>query len=134
MLAHARVAMHTSSNPSVPPPPPPRARASVPCPCPSPGHNTCSGFVAWLHDLAFLWQIPVVLDGAHGLLEHLAKTVEAKGYAVVVVGEGAGTEILPGVCCTTHHRVVASYPHTLPPPPPTCPTALSPPFPINAPG
>lgn len=39
-------------------------------------------------------QVPIVLEGESGCLPHLWKRVKEKGYAVVVVAEGAGEELL----------------------------------------
>ncbi|KAJ1621448.1 phosphofructokinase domain-containing protein [Pavlovales sp. CCMP2436] len=38
--------------------------------------------------------VPVVTEGLKGILPHLERVVEQKGYAVVVVAEGAGEELL----------------------------------------
>jgi len=45
-------------------------------------------------DLCLVPELPVVLDGPAGVLEHVRKVVERRGNAVVVVAEGAGEEIL----------------------------------------
>jgi len=45
-------------------------------------------------DLCLVPEIPTVLDGPIGCLPHLFKRVKQKGYAVVVVAEGAGEDIL----------------------------------------
>lgn len=45
-------------------------------------------------DLCLLPEIPIVLDGPTGCLPHLWDRVKKKGYAVVVVAEGAGEELL----------------------------------------
>lgn len=39
-------------------------------------------------------EVPVVLDGEKGCLPHLMRRVKQQGYAVVVVAEGAGEEVL----------------------------------------
>lgn len=39
-------------------------------------------------------EVPIILDGENGCLPHLMRRVESKGYAVVVVAEGAGEELL----------------------------------------
>lgn len=39
-------------------------------------------------------EVPIVLEGENGCLPHLMRRVESKGYAVVVVAEGAGEELL----------------------------------------
>lgn len=45
-------------------------------------------------DLCLLPEVPIVLDGDNGCLPHLRKRVKEQGYAVVVVAEGAGEEVL----------------------------------------
>eukprot|EP00903_Cladosiphon_okamuranus_P007572 g7346.t1 len=45
-------------------------------------------------DLCLVPESPIVLDGPSGCIPHLMKRVEEKGYAVVVVAEGAGEELL----------------------------------------
>ena len=45
-------------------------------------------------DLCLIPEIPIVLDGPSGCLPHLWSRVKRKGYAVVVVAEGAGEELL----------------------------------------
>ena len=45
-------------------------------------------------NLCLVPEVPTVLEGEIGCLPHLYKTVKQKGYAVVVVAEGAGEEIL----------------------------------------
>ena len=45
-------------------------------------------------DLCLVPEIPIVLDGPSGCLPHLWSRVKRKGYAVVVVAEGAGEELL----------------------------------------
>ncbi|CAM9410051.1 unnamed protein product [Chrysoparadoxa australica] len=45
-------------------------------------------------DLCLIPECPIVLEGENGCLPHLEKRVQDKGYAVVVVAEGAGEELL----------------------------------------
>ena len=45
-------------------------------------------------DLCLIPEAPIVLEGPTGCLPHLWKRVKKKGYAVVVVAEGAGEELL----------------------------------------
>ncbi|GAX18192.1 6-phosphofructokinase 1 [Fistulifera solaris] len=45
-------------------------------------------------DLCLVPEVPVVLDGETGCLPHLMRRVKQQGYAVVVVAEGAGEEVL----------------------------------------
>lgn len=45
-------------------------------------------------DLCLVPESPIVLEGPTGCIPHLMKRVEEKGYAVVVVAEGAGEELL----------------------------------------
>ena len=45
-------------------------------------------------DLCLVPEVPIVLDGPKGCLPHLKDRVEQQGYAVVVVAEGAGEELL----------------------------------------
>eukprot|EP00729_Bicosta_minor_P000862 gene862-29743_t len=49
-------------------------------------------------DLCLVPEVPLVLDGETGCLEHLKRVVDEKGYAVVVVAEGAGEDILGQNC------------------------------------
>jgi 6-phosphofructokinase 1 len=51
-------------------------------------------------DLCLLPEVPIVLDGENGCLPYLRKRVKEQGYAVVVVAEGAGEDIL-GVSAET---------------------------------
>jgi 6-phosphofructokinase 1 len=51
-------------------------------------------------DLCLIPEVPVVLEGPMGFLDHLARTLMTKGSAVVVVGEGAGVDILPSTAST----------------------------------
>ncbi|KAG8461052.1 hypothetical protein KFE25_003621 [Diacronema lutheri] len=50
----------------------------------------CSGDV----DLCLVPEVPVVMDGPKGCLPHLERVLDRKGFAVIVVAEGAGEEIL----------------------------------------
>ena len=45
-------------------------------------------------DLCLVPEVPIVLDGETGCLPHVWKRVKQKGYAVIVVAEGAGEELL----------------------------------------
>ena len=45
-------------------------------------------------DLCLIPEVPVVLEGENGCLPHLMQRVKHQGYAVVVVAEGAGEEVL----------------------------------------
>lgn len=45
-------------------------------------------------DLCLVPEVPVVLEGENGCLPHLMRRVKQQGYAVVVVAEGAGEEVL----------------------------------------
>lgn len=45
-------------------------------------------------DLCLIPEVPVVLEGENGCLPHLMQRVKQQGYAVVVVAEGAGEEVL----------------------------------------
>lgn len=45
-------------------------------------------------DLCLVPEVPLVLEGEHGCLPHLLRRVQEQGYAVVVVAEGAGEEVL----------------------------------------
>ena len=45
-------------------------------------------------DLCLVPEVPVVLEGENGCLPHLMQRVKLQGYAVVVVAEGAGEEVL----------------------------------------
>eukprot|EP00571_Detonula_confervacea_P013653 CAMPEP_0172310932 /NCGR_PEP_ID=MMETSP1058-20130122/13241_1 /TAXON_ID=83371 /ORGANISM="Detonula confervacea, Strain CCMP 353" /LENGTH=531 /DNA_ID=CAMNT_0013023943 /DNA_START=33 /DNA_END=1628 /DNA_ORIENTATION=- len=45
-------------------------------------------------DLCLIPEVPIILDGPVGCLPHLWNRVKEKGYAVVVVAEGAGEELL----------------------------------------
>lgn len=45
-------------------------------------------------DLCLVPEVPIVLEGSTGCLPHLWRRVKKNGYAVVVVAEGAGEEIL----------------------------------------
>jgi 6-phosphofructokinase 1 len=45
-------------------------------------------------DLCLVPEVPTVLEGPNGCLPHLMRRVKQQGYAVVVVAEGAGEEVL----------------------------------------
>jgi 6-phosphofructokinase 1 len=45
-------------------------------------------------DLCLIPEVPVVLHGPNGCLPHLERVIAQKGYATVVVAEGAGEELL----------------------------------------
>ncbi len=45
-------------------------------------------------DLCLIPEVPIILEGELGCLPHLYKRVKQKGFAVVVVAEGAGEDIL----------------------------------------
>merc|ERR1719198_1974522 len=45
-------------------------------------------------DLCILPEVPLVLDGPHGILGHLDRVLDRKGHAVVVLAEGAGEDLL----------------------------------------
>lgn len=45
-------------------------------------------------DLCLVPEVPTVLEGEIGCLPHIYRRVKQKGYAVIVVAEGAGEEIL----------------------------------------
>ncbi|EED95817.1 6-phosphofructokinase, partial [Thalassiosira pseudonana CCMP1335] len=45
-------------------------------------------------DLCLIPEVPIVLDGPNGCLPHLWRRVKKNGYAVIVVAEGAGEELL----------------------------------------
>ena len=45
-------------------------------------------------DLCLVPEVPLVLEGKNGCLPHLMRRVREQGYAVVVVAEGAGEEVL----------------------------------------
>lgn len=51
-------------------------------------------------DLCLVPEVPTVLDGELGCLPHLMRRVKDQGYAVVVVAEGAGEDVL-GVSAET---------------------------------
>jgi 6-phosphofructokinase 1 len=62
-----------------------------------------SGFIACYAALAkndadyvLIPEVPFALDGEHGLLAHLRRTVATRGHAVIVVAEGAGQEHIAG--------------------------------------
>ena len=45
-------------------------------------------------DLCVIPEVPLVLEGENGCLPHIYKRVKNKGFAVIVVAEGAGEELL----------------------------------------
>jgi len=45
-------------------------------------------------DLCLIPEVPIVLEGRDGCLPHLRRRVREQGYAVVVVAEGAGEDVL----------------------------------------
>lgn len=45
-------------------------------------------------DLCLVPEVPTVLDGKNGCLPHIFRRVHKQGYAVIVVAEGAGEELL----------------------------------------
>jgi 6-phosphofructokinase 1 len=45
-------------------------------------------------DLCLVPEVPLILEGENGCLPHLLRRVQEQGYAVVVVAEGAGEEVL----------------------------------------
>ena len=45
-------------------------------------------------DLCLVPEVPIVLEGENGLLPYLYTRVKRQGFAVVVVAEGAGEELL----------------------------------------
>eukprot|EP00804_Cyclotella_cryptica_P004849 CCRYP_004923-RB/>CCRYP_004923-RB protein AED:0.06 eAED:0.06 QI:169/0.83/0.85/1/0.66/0.42/7/4091/511 len=45
-------------------------------------------------DLCLVPEVPIILEGPNGCLPHLWRRVKKNGYAVVVVAEGAGEELL----------------------------------------
>jgi 6-phosphofructokinase 1 len=45
-------------------------------------------------DLCLVPEVPTILEGENGCLPHLMRCVKEKGYAVVIVAEGAGEELL----------------------------------------
>lgn len=47
-------------------------------------------------DVVLIPEVPFRLDGDAGLLHHVQRRVQERGYAVVVVAEGAGQELLGG--------------------------------------
>jgi 6-phosphofructokinase 1 len=60
-----------------------------------------SGFIACYAALAkndadyvLIPEVPFELDGEHGFLAHVRRTVRDRGYAVIIVAEGAGQEYL----------------------------------------
>jgi 6-phosphofructokinase 1 len=45
-------------------------------------------------DLCLVPEVPIVLDGPKGCLPHIKRRVKEQGYAVIVVAEGAGEDVL----------------------------------------
>lgn len=45
-------------------------------------------------DLCLIPEVPIVLEGEKGCLPHIRRRVKEQGYAVIVVAEGAGEELL----------------------------------------
>ena len=45
-------------------------------------------------DLCLIPEVPIVLEGAVGCLPHIRRRVKEQGYAVIVVAEGAGEDVL----------------------------------------
>jgi len=45
-------------------------------------------------DLCLVPEVPIVLKGEHGCLPHIMRRVKEQGYAVIVVAEGAGEDVL----------------------------------------
>ncbi len=45
-------------------------------------------------DLCLIPEVPIVLEGPLGCLPHIRQRVKEQGYAVIVVAEGAGEEII----------------------------------------
>ena len=45
-------------------------------------------------DLCLVPEVPIVLKGEKGCLPHLMRRVKEQGYAVIVVAEGAGEDVL----------------------------------------
>jgi 6-phosphofructokinase 1 len=46
-------------------------------------------------DMVLVPEVPVVLDGEHGVLAHLERVLDRQGHAVVVVAEGSGQDLFP---------------------------------------
>jgi len=46
-------------------------------------------------DMVLVPEVPVVLDGEHGVLAHLERVLDRQGHAMVVVAEGAGQDLFP---------------------------------------
>lgn len=51
-------------------------------------------------DLCLVPEVPIILEGEKGCLPHIRRRVKEQGYAVVVVAEGAGEDVL-GVSAET---------------------------------
>lgn len=45
-------------------------------------------------DLCLVPEVPIVLEGKNGCLPHLWRRVKQQGYAVILVAEGAGEEVI----------------------------------------
>jgi len=45
-------------------------------------------------DLCLVPEVPIVLEGDKGCLPYLMRRIKHQGYAVIVVAEGAGEEVL----------------------------------------
>jgi Phosphofructokinase len=45
-------------------------------------------------DLCLVPEVPIVLEGENGCLPHIRRRVKEQGYAVIVVAEGAGEDVL----------------------------------------
>ena len=58
-------------------------------------------------DLCLIPEVPIVIEGADSVLEHIRKTVLRKNHAVVVVAEGAGEELL-GACAAVDAKQQAA--------------------------
>ena len=44
-------------------------------------------------DIVLIPEVPFELDGEHGLLAHVRRTVQERGHAVIIVAEGAGQDL-----------------------------------------
>ena len=62
-------------------------------------------------DAVLIPEVPIVLDGPHGILPHILRRVREKHYAIVVVAEGAGEELLG----QSHEKEAGSGNKKLPP-------------------
>lgn len=54
-------------------------------------------------DLCLIPEVDVELDGPHGCLPHLQRVVQEKGYAVVVISEGAGQHLMEDAARREHN-------------------------------